>query len=272
MPGGSASGPAWRCRSQGSGGLPLHHATERRGSETLAARVRAPPTLKPSATGPAHRTASCGSVASSRRQGPAPARVPGFGFPGSGSRIPCTTRCPTGLFLPTIAAGPLASPGRSGTERPASSLRTSRIAGLASSSDPKTRVVPDALDVALEGRRPDDGIHRSDKGARERMLASGHGSPGIQASGPSPARPTIRRQGRVRTLPCCAGLESPSTAAGAARLSDRVAAFLVAWPPCGSCDRFDNPTRRHAVPADRPGGTRCRLIAHPRNMTGGAST
>lgn len=49
-----------------------------------------------------------------------------------------------------------------------------RIVGWAFSSDLKTRVVLDALDMALETRRPDDVIHHSDRGSQYTSLAFGN--------------------------------------------------------------------------------------------------
>jgi putative transposase len=49
-----------------------------------------------------------------------------------------------------------------------------RIVGWAFSSDLKTRVVLDALDMAIETRRPDDVIRQSDKGSQYTSLAFGN--------------------------------------------------------------------------------------------------
>ncbi len=49
-----------------------------------------------------------------------------------------------------------------------------KIVGWAFSSDLKTRVVLDALDIALETRRPDDVIHHSDRGSQYTSLAFGN--------------------------------------------------------------------------------------------------
>ena len=49
-----------------------------------------------------------------------------------------------------------------------------RIVGWAFSSDLKARVVLDALDMALETRRPDDVIHHSDRGSQSTSLAFGN--------------------------------------------------------------------------------------------------
>lgn len=49
-----------------------------------------------------------------------------------------------------------------------------KIVGWAFSGDLKTRVVLDALDMALETRRPDDVIHHSDKGSQYTSLAFGN--------------------------------------------------------------------------------------------------
>ncbi|MGQ5702864.1 IS3 family transposase [Sandaracinobacteroides sp. A072] len=49
-----------------------------------------------------------------------------------------------------------------------------KIVGWAFSSDLKTRVVLDALDMALETRRPDDVIHHSDRGSQYTSLAFGN--------------------------------------------------------------------------------------------------
>lgn len=49
-----------------------------------------------------------------------------------------------------------------------------KIVGWAFSSDLKTRVVLDALDMALETRRPEDVIHHSDRGSQYTSLAFGN--------------------------------------------------------------------------------------------------
>jgi putative transposase len=49
-----------------------------------------------------------------------------------------------------------------------------KIVGWAFSSDLKTRVVLDALDMALENRKPDDVIHHSDRGSQYTSLAFGN--------------------------------------------------------------------------------------------------
>ncbi|MFQ3665913.1 MAG: IS3 family transposase [Sphingomonadaceae bacterium] len=49
-----------------------------------------------------------------------------------------------------------------------------KIVGWAFSSDLRTRVVLDALDMALETRRPDDVIHHSDRGSQYTSLAFGN--------------------------------------------------------------------------------------------------
>ena len=46
-----------------------------------------------------------------------------------------------------------------------------RIVGWAFSADFKTRVVPDALDMALASRKPANVIHHSDQGSQHTSLA-----------------------------------------------------------------------------------------------------
>ncbi len=64
-----------------------------------------------------------------------------------------------------------------------------QIVGWAFSTDLKTRVVLDALDMALETRRLDDVTHHSDRGSQCTSLAFGNRCQGRR-------RPTVDRLGR----------------------------------------------------------------------------
>jgi putative transposase len=59
-----------------------------------------------------------------------------------------------------------------------------KIVGWAFARDLKTRVVLDALDMALETRRPDDVMHHSDRGSQDTSLAFGNrcGEAGVRPS------------------------------------------------------------------------------------------
>ena len=78
-----------------------------------------------------------------------------------------------------------------------------RIVGWAFSADLKTRVVLDALDMALAARRPDNVIHHSDKGSQYTSIAFGNRCkrPGfVHPQAPS-ATPTTMRCARVSSPP-----------------------------------------------------------------------
>ena len=79
-----------------------------------------------------------------------------------------------------------------------------RIVGWAFSADLKTRVVLDALDMALAARKPDNVIHHSDRGSQYTSLAFGSRCK-EPACGPQPVRsatPTTMRCARASSPRC----------------------------------------------------------------------
>ena len=78
-----------------------------------------------------------------------------------------------------------------------------RIVGWAFSADLKTRVVLDALDMALAARKPDNVIHHSDKGSQYTSIAFGNRCkrPASVHRQARSATPTITRCARVSSLP-----------------------------------------------------------------------
>ena len=139
---------------------------------------------------------------------------------------------PTHPFLPTLAGFLYLAVVLDAWSR--------RIVGWSFSSDLKTRVVLDALDMALAARKPDTVVHHSDRSSQSRrsLLALAARKPAFVHRKARSATPTTMR---------CARVSSPPSNASS---SIGVASDLTARrgsPSFSSIEGFYNPSRRHSA-------------------------